>query len=575
MSDDNDTPHSRKRQAVIAAVIFAAIMGGAIAFGSIAPSSGTVPLQTNSGFTAEFTQTSQLNLPRVPFDDDRTINVTGGTLASSGGGRVSITGDFNISGDRTVRVDSAPQRIWINKTDSEPLAVEGSIERVDVRTGIAANDGNADFGYNVTGTANITATNLPGGETYQLINGAGDVLAVADADSAGTVTFRSVREGDYSSVSIRTGELEVRTISDQPQLVNDTNKNITVRLYEEDEERVFVRETTSGTISLAQFPDRVRYSAFVEASGFVPRRSVIDSVREQQTIYLLNQNANTSQVRFNIDDRTGDFSGDASATIQIERALNTTDSAPDEREYQVVAGDVIGGQLSYDTRLENNVRYRVTVSNAQGQTRQLGAFSVESARAIDLVISGIDQGVEPEEGVTIQTNTEEVNNGDKRLEFTFNDPQKETTDLSVRFESATNSSDVVARASETGEIDEFKYSETLTGQDAEKTIVANYSYTRQGATTNGGQPMEGQRFPLLTNLGKGWQQIFGVGFLLVLGGVFSVGNARIGALLIPGVALLLNVIGWLDGTVTVASVAIAFSLAVGLNLVTRSRGTPT
>jgi len=58
----------------------------------------------------------------------------------------------------------------------------------------------------------------------------------------------------------------------------------------------------------------------------------------------------------------------------------------------------------------------------------------------------------------------------------------------------------------------------------------------------------------------------------VLGGVFSVGNARIGAVLIPGVALVLTLGGILNTVVAPAAVGLAFAIAVGINIINRSRG---
>jgi len=71
----------------------------------------------------------------------------------------------------------------------------------------------------------------------------------------------------------------------------------------------------------------------------------------------------------------------------------------------------------------------------------------------------------------------------------------------------------------------------------------------------------------LDDLDSGWAQIFGVGLLVVIGGIFSAANARIGALVLPGVALFLFVIGVLDGVVTVGAIGIAFAVAVGINLI--------
>jgi hypothetical protein len=559
-----------RRQLIIAGVLVLALGGvGAVAWGPV-PASGDVPVQTNSNLTVTFQSVSQL--PDVFASDGETLNVTGGNISSTQGGSLSVASDFNITGTRTFTVGStgaAP--VWVNKTDSKPVAIDGQISQVTVRDGIAANDGSDDLGLSVSGEANVTIADLPAGETLQLVASDGTVLAVATADSDGTVEFTSVEEGSYSNVEIRSGVLEIRTVAEQPQLVEST-ANVTVRLFEEDEERVFVREATNGTIPLGGFPDGTQFSALVAADGFETRRSTIDSVREQSTIYLLPNETQTSLVRFNIEDRTGDFSGDASATIQIERSINTTTSPPDQEEYQVIAGDVVGGQLTFDTTLEDNVRYRVSVSNQQGQSRQLGAFSIESSREINLVISGIDQGVDPDTATPVVNTTKTGEGNSTEIKFMFTDPQTETTEINVRIENAVNSSDVLDTASDSGEINEFQYSRTLSDSEAEKQWVANYSYVRNGQTTTGRTPFGVQRYPVLQNLGQGWQQIFGVGALLVMGGIFSVGNARIGALIIPGAALTLYMIGFLDGVVTIFGVGVAFSVGVAVNLLAGDPG---
>jgi hypothetical protein len=559
-----------RRQLIIAGVLVLALGGvGAVAWGPV-PASGDVAVQTNSNLTVTFQSVSQL--PDVFASDGETLNVTGGNISSTQGGSLSVASDFNISGTRTFTVGStgaAP--VWVNKTDSKPVAIDGQVSQVTVRDGIAANDGSDDLGLSVSGEANVTVADLPAGETLQLVASDGTVLAVATADSDGTVEFTSVEEGSYSNVEIRSGVLEIRTVAEQPQLVEST-ANVTVRLFEEDEERVFVREATNGTIPLGGFPDDTQFSALVAADGFETRRSTIDSVREQSTIYLLPNETQTSLVRFNIEDRTGDFSGDASATIQIERSINTTTSPPDQEEYQVIAGDVVGGQLTFDTTLEDNVRYRVSVSNQQGQSRQLGAFSIESSREINLVISGIDQGVDPNTATPVVNTTKTGEGNSTEIKFMFTDPQTETTEINVRIENAVNSSDVLDTASDSGEINEFQYSRTLSDSEAEKQWVANYSYVRNGQTTTGRTPFGVQRYPVLQNLGQGWQQIFGVGALLVMGGIFSVGNARIGALIIPGAALTLYMIGFLDGVVTIFGVGVAFSVGVAVNLLAGDPG---
>jgi hypothetical protein len=98
-----------------------------------------------------------------------------------------------------------------------------------------------------------------------------------------------------------------------------------------------------------------------------------------------------------------------------------------------------------------------------------------------------------------------------------------------------------------------------------------YSYNRDGELVESTVGAGVSEFPLFASLDDGWSQIFGVGFLLVFAGIFSRANARIGALVIPGVALFLFIIGMLDGVVTVATVAFAFAVAVGVNILDSGR----
>jgi len=360
--------------------------------------------------------------------------------------------------------------------------------------------------------------------------------------------------------------LQIRTIAEQPQLVNN-NTNVTIRLFEQDTQRVIKRTTSTGKISLAEFPEDTRFTVVAQASGFVTRRTFISNIREQQRVYLLDNQTDTSLVRFTLEDRTGQFSGDQQTTLKIQRSINTTDSGKQAEQYQTVSGDIVGGQLTFDSELENNVRYRVSVSNQDGDTRQLGAFLIKSPREINLVISGIDQGVDvPKQGPVIST-TQQTQNNSKTLEFAYTDNGSKTSEVNVRVENARNSSEVFDTGSDSGNISEFKFSTTVSGDNADKQLVANYSYVRDGQQEQATQPYGSNSYPILTELDQGWAAIFGVGFLIISASLFSVRNARIGALVIPGIALMLNLVGILDGIVTLASVGLAFSIGIGVNLI--------
>jgi len=121
----------------------------------------------------------------------------------------------------------------------------------------------------------------------------------------------------------------------------------------------------------------------------------------------------------------------------------------------------------------------------------------------------------------------------------------------------------------------FQFSTTLTGKQANTSYVANVTYERLGEKQTALKSFGAEQFSVgPVPLGDGWRTIFGVGLLLVMGGAFSVANARIGALIIPGIAFVLLQVGWLTGTVTLISVGLAFSVAVVYNLVQTSRIAP-
>ena len=417
-------------------------------------------------------------------------------------------------------------------------------------------------GSTFTGTIDISSTDAKG---ILNVNDGGEVtVRYNDRTPTKFPNFDSVERKDIGL--IRSKALEIKTVAEQPQLI-DNNTSVTIRLFQQDQQRIIKRTTSNGKISLAKFPEDTQFTVVAEAPGFVTRRTFLSNIREQQYVYLLDNQTDTSLVRFTLEDRTGEFSGNQKSTLKIQRSINTTDSGKQGEEYQTISGDFIGGQLAFDSELENNVRYRVSVSNQNGDTRQLGAFLIKSPREINLVISGIDQGVDvPKRGPVISTSQQTQNNS-KTLDFVYTDNASQTSDVTVKVENARNSSEVFDTGSDSGDISQFKFSTTITGDDAEKQIVANYTYVRDGQVEQATQPYGSNTYPVLTELDQGWASIFGVGFLIITGSLFSVRNARIGALVIPGVALLLNLVGILDGVVTLASVGLAFSIGIGVNLI--------
>lgn len=426
----------------------------------------------------------------------------------------------------------------------------------------------------VTVTISVDGTQ----ESKQTIDGPTRVSTQVSGLTGGNHTFTINATDSFGNKNIQSFEFTlpknatVFEISDDPERLNDRQLNGT--FIRPDEDIVINRESSTGRFDFTGLPVDAPYIVEVEGPQVVDRRTTVFSIIEQEKFFLLNESADTVDAEFRVDDQTGDFG--SRSILQIERQINTDDTLANERKYVVVAGDEIGSRAAFTTTIERGERYRVNIINPRtGNQRQLGSFQINQSRAIDLVVTGIDQGVKGREGETFgvsvdRTVTGSGANTSKTVEFVYQDPENETDSLTLVVHEAGKRSNVFRTTqASVGSLPlgTFKYSETFSGQAANTTLVANWTVERDGETIDRtvGFGVSDQRLGL--PLGAGWTQIFGVGFLIVVGGIFSVANARIGALVIPGIALALNVSGILSGVVTVASVGLAFAIAVGYNLI--------
>jgi|AKVG01.1.fsa_nt_gi hypothetical protein len=552
---------------VIVIVAVSGIAGALVGQVATSPASGDITQQANSGFVVTFKSVSAI--PNQPFVDNNTVQAQNGTLNSTGSAEVSLPGGIETSGNLSINVQSSLTQVTVATTDKNTIGFEGDYNSLELKKGTAANDGKADLVYDAnSGTvSNISVDGLAAGQSFTLVDlDTDEVVGVAQSSPTGNVTFVNVESGSHR-VAIQDFVIEVRDVNTNELISNATAE---VRLFQEDTDTVFVRNSQNGLIGTSDLPADAAFAITAKAPGFVERQTFIESARQQQEIFLLNNSTDTRLTRLNVEDRTGDFQDEV--RIQIERGVNTSDSSTDEEVQQIVAGDIVGSQLQFETELEEDVRYRVSVANGQGQERELGSFFVKTDRAINLVISGIDAGFEAPEDATVINATQSVNStsGDKTVRAVVTDDSVSTTNLKLEVVNAADETDVLASTTAQGPIEQFSFSQTFTGQNAEKRLVARVTFDRGGETTTRTVPFGGEQFEFFPGLDTDYGVIFGVGFLMVLGGVFSVANARIGAVLIPGVALLLNLGGVIDTVVTTGAVGFAFAIAVGINIIRSS-----
>jgi len=456
-------------------------------------------------------------------------------------------------------VSEPPLNLSINVTD----AGLGDYDTVTVEFYDASDDSLIDSDtLSANGSASATWSDPDSGDN-QWYAEASDTFGSTVTSSTFTVTIPEI--------------LTLRDVNEPGTILQSPSIEATVRFYESEpgDSTVYPRTPSNGEIDMTGLPTQQEFVVGVDDSSdtYAQRLTLLESIFQQQEVYLLNNSADTAIATLLIEDRTGAFeTGETS--IQIERSVNTTGSPAGEEEYVVVAGDVIGTQLEFSTTLEQDVRYRVTVENDVGDSRQLGSFTLQQDRVIRLVISGIDVGVPiPQDEPVFETSQSvDENTGDKSLTFKYIDAAQETSEVTVEVIDAGNESNVLATGSNTGDIGTYQFSETLTGDDAELTVLAKITYVRNGDTFTDLVPFGANEFPVNIPLSQEWKNIFSVGFLLVMAGIFSVANARVGAIVLPGIAGVLYLTGFMTGVTSILGIALAFTVGVAINLVQGSTG---
>jgi len=141
------------------------------------------------------------------------------------------------------------------------------------------------------GTAELSESGLTGGshEYYWVVE-----------DNYGETT-----ESQTFNISVPSN-IAIRTESEPNDLISGQT-NITVRFYREGNETVVERSTDDGTLSLEGLPSAEEYIVTAEHPDYYDRRVVLESLFEQQTIYLLNNTRATADVTFVLQDRTDTF----------------------------------------------------------------------------------------------------------------------------------------------------------------------------------------------------------------------------------------------------------------------------
>jgi len=514
------------------------------------------------------------------YDGSSWVDASTTTYSTTGNKSVSLSGNSD-----QWRVRVTPQR---NSVDaSATIASEGvladsatptlsnpdptgSIDTYDGDISISVND--SDFGTPQGDSITVEANDSGGtiGSTTLASNGTATLPYAADSGT-NNITWTAIDGAGNQQTLDQSfdapSQLVLKNVSDQTQI--SSSANATVQLYRQDNDTVITRSASQGSISLGGLPAAATYVVRVDADGYRTRRTLLQDVFQQQSVYLLPNSANSHVVEFAIEDRTGTY--DDSAELQVLRAINTSQTASDETEYQIVAGDRIGSQQQVKVELEDGVRYRIRISSPDGtQVRTLGAFVPRSDRVVNLQIGQLRFRV-ADGPQTYNISSQTIENGTGAVtdvRFSYSDPADATEriDISVQTRNGT----VLGNDTQLGALGNYSFVQPVPSQYANNTsFVVKYEIVRNGEAITGQSRPGLNRYRPGVPLAPGLKQLFSVGFLLVVGGLFSSQNARVGAVITPLFAGGLWYFDWLPPETSVLAIALALGVGVLVNFADR------
>lgn len=327
------------------------------------------------------------------------------------------------------------------------------------------------------------------------------------------------------------------------------------------------RNTTTGNISLGGLPTADEFVVQCSATDFHTRTILLKSLTSQSNIYLINSTgaAATVNVQLSLQDSTGLFPT-SETRIQLERALNQSGNL----SFRVVSGDIFGAAGTFRDTLINDARYKITIENTDGDSRELGPYTATTDETATLSVGNLTFDVQGNEGYQWSANQTAT-----AVKFNYSDPDSNTTDLDVQIYERGNESNVlqVFEDADPGTSHSFTAVLSADQQDMSWVVEWNATYERTngstveiGATALTGPRQDAPGVPLAQE----WKNRFSIFLILIFAGAFSGRfNAAMGTLAVPILAGILWYIGWLPNAVGAAAIVVA--LFVGAVTVGRTQ----
>lgn len=513
--------------------------------------------------------------------DQTTNDILGKATSDSSG---TVTFDTLDSGDHDVVLQT-------NVNDAPTLSnasPQGGQSSEPTQFSVDVGDKNFDQGDTVT-----VSISFEGSEVHsETISSNSTVTASipAEGQEGGTHSWSVEATDDFGGSTSASYQYSVPTTlefrSERPDhaLVTGTDTNpVTIEaIFFEDAESdpvIIDKSTTDGTIELDGLPVGSEFSVSVSAPGYNNRTVRIESIYEQNEVFLLEKGVSpTVENRFVVNDNTGNFPAE-DTQIAIQGPVNETkyDTSADGFAWKTVSGDDLGADESFVDDLEQEKRYRIIITNDDGDRRNLGSYTPEVSGTIELNIGSLNADETTTDGVGYNVTYRNQTNG-QDIKIEYNDTADATDEIRLDiYERNNESNKLVDNETFSGPFGTFAHIEPIPQQYNETTWVVELHGVRGNGTD--GEPRQdvqiqqyaGPGFGVLSGLPPWLVTVIFVGMIWGVAGMFSQINGHVGGIVVAGLGAMFYFVGLVPGYLGGGVVGLSL-LTAGILFIRGSRG---
>jgi hypothetical protein len=493
--------------------------------------------------------------------------------------RISDPSSGELTADWAFDATARPQRWYAAAVDSNGTVMVASEEQVFNSLHNASPSNENVFEPPVTLEIDVAgvADAYGGSATVTFYNGSDAQIGqdTLSADGTATATYNNAVAGTnewYATVKGSNGQtdtlindrltfqapeqLEIRDEQNPGTLITNPG-SAEVRFYT-DSDQVYTRSPDNGTIPLAGLPADETFVAAVSVEGYNTRTITIDSLLEQQTAYLLSENATVAEVDFELNDQTNQFPADQT-TLFVQRAITRNNSTA----WRTIVGERFGATGTVPTTLAAGDRYRLKVRNGDGDMRALGSYVAAGAAVEPLRIGQVTFQGAQDSGASFSSRFDS-SSGSEAVDLRYVDPSGDTDELNVTVRRQDANNTVVFQDSISGPIDTYREripTSALPDHTDDSSYKVEYSAARSGAAV----PISGNRtIGDVPSVATDWPidpqflNIAGYLFILALFGAMVILSPRHAGLVGSATAFALSIMG----VIAINSLVLSFALVV-------------